>query len=500
MPRITVKLLLSIIYVGIVLLFAGFLFVRAQSFDGVIVVEQGSVERWAVQPAASGGFFSTAHRNMSTELIGFENPRAAIRVLGRTELFDAAPLPFRLRLQSVDVLERYPDMHTLEIWTPDDRRVIEAAPGAEFDIPEGAIVIAETAPWTGLVRDGRGRSLAALTAQSNDGTWTPPIFVGTDQVMRPWPGLALSLHWFDSEDTARDALPDALPELPAARWGVADNGRVHWFETLFPGAGVTTTDGVEYVLLEVIGEPTAPDAIVVGRREGDEAARITVDAGDMSPDGLIRFEAWRDAVIVLLHAWRDGAAAARYYMREDGVAGDIVVMDEGDVLEIPGPEPPLRIRLEQLMRTAVAVTGEEGDVTGLVVDTPDGVRRLREGQSIQLDETRLRYRRQPRPPSVRYTLHALFDEETVEFTLAPGKCRRIGAWRFCHDQDFLETERIAVLRATRVAGTPSRYLGALLLIIGVFGLCVLRFADWRRIDRTPPEDDNDELPWTEVNP
>ena len=488
---------MAMIYLGVIFLVVGVLFVRFQAFEGVVVVEHGRTERWAVQPAASGRFSFTAHRNMPVEVIGFDNARAVMRVLGATEPFDAAPLPYRLHLTDVDVLERPPDGHMLEIHAPDQMRAVEAIPGTVVEIPEGQLKVGARQRWTGLLRDGRGTPMAAITAQVGEEQWTPAIFVSTEAVMRPWRGLAIALHFFDAEAAARAAFPEHMPELPVARWGVVEEERVHWFDGLVPGTGVTTTDGTEYMLLE-LDEGEGSETITVGRRDASGARRIMVKANSASDDGDVRFELWRDDVIVLLHAWRDGAALGRSYTPEEGAVGEVVLLAEGDVLDISDTLAPVRIRLEQLMRGAIAVTGEESGIMALTVETPNGMRRLREGESVQIEETRIRYRRKPQPPIVRYHLRALYekDGEVVAFALEPGACRRVGLWRFCNDQPHAAGDAIALLTARRVAGTPSRLIGALLFVLGALGVCVLRFADWRGDEAVF---DGDAPSWTHID-
>ena len=126
---------------------------------------------------------------------------------------------------------------------------------------------------------------------------------------------------------------------------------------------------------------------------------------------------------------------------------------------------------------------------------------LREGMSEQISETRMRYRRLPQPPRVAYTLRALSggEEAPRQFILAPGESRRLGLWRFSHDQEHLGAASVAVLRAKRAPGTLIQYLGLLCFMLGLGGLCILRLGRRRRPLRDSNDLENAEA-WVEVDP
>ncbi len=499
----TARLLLSTLYMGVLFSGAGLVLRHIQSFEGVIVVEKGRTERWVTRPAEGGRLFSTTHRNLPAEVIGFDNPRAAVRVLGTRDKFDAAPLPFRLRLEDVSVLEHPPDKQTLEIMRSGETMAVAAAHGQSVSLPEGVLRVHGVEPWRGLIRDGRGAPMAAVSLKFDDEPWSPTLFVRGDAVARPHPGIVFALEWVDDETQARALPPEEAAPTTHARWGVNEDGRTHWFETFIPGTGVTTAEDVAYVLLEVEKDNGAEEAsvaaIVVGKKDDTGTTSTRVVANSESADGAIVLESHRNDVMVRLRAWRDGAAIAWVYVR--GKVNETALLNEGESLEIEDTNGLRRIRLEQIMRAAIPVFGEES--RALVMNIDDVELRLREGQSRQLDETRLRFRRIPQSPRVRYIFRAIEDSASAdarEFALAPGDSRRIGQWHFVHDPEYPGSETVAILRARRVAGTPVQYFGAALFVVGAFGLCVFRFANWRVVGREDAATIMKEDKWTPVPP
>lgn len=491
------------LYLGGLLFAGGYVLQWAQSFEGIVVVGKGRTEQWATRPAEGGGTFSTAHRNMPAEVIGFDNPRAAIRVLGTKDSYDAASLPFRLKLTDAVVLERRPEQQTLEVILPGKTTSAKVKSGQKLELAEGTVVMGNVEPWRGLFRDGRGEPLAAISLKSGDDLWSPVVFVDAKSVLRPNPDVAVSLHWFPDETQARAPLPDNMPTTIQTRWGVNDAGRTHWFEALTPGTGVTASDGTEYTLLDVVAgdDEDAPpvSAIVVGKKTKDKKETLRVEANNASPDSEIVLNSWRDSTVVRFHAWRDGAAIAMIY--NQGKHQETTLLNEGDELKVESDTQSLHLRLDQIMSAAIPIIGENS--FALTLKTPDGELRLREGQSVQLKESRLRFRRMPQPPLMQYTFQTLAtekDKEVQEFSLSPGDSHRIGQWRFTNDIEHPDNETIAVLHAKRLPGTPTQYLGALLFLIGALGLTVFRFAGWHSTGHEDAATIFEEDKWTAVPP
>ncbi len=491
------------LYLGVLLFAGGYVLQWAQSFEGILVVEKGRTEQWTVRTSDEEGGLFSAQRNMPVDVIGFDNPRAVTRVLGAKGQLDAAVLPFRLKLEDVKVLGQHPDKETLEVIRAGKTTKATVKPGQSISLPEGQITMIGIEPWRGLIRDGSGEPMAAVSLKSGNDPWSPVLFVNTKSVIRPLTGLALSLHWFPEEDTARAPVSEHQASVRQTRWGIHDTGRTHWFEALTPGTGITTSDGTEYTLMEVEEntDPALPPvaAIVLKKISGGNASRLRIEANAATPDSEAVLESYNDRIVICLHAWRDGAVVV--HQVNEGKPTEVRLLNEGEPIEIQGTTPPLQIRLEQVMRTAIPVSDE--DVRMLILQTAGDEVHIREGQSVQLKESRLRFRRIPQPPTVQYTLQALHkgkEKGNQEFILEPGASKRIGQWRFTNDVQHTDNTTIAVLHTKRLPGTPTQYFGLALFLIGALGLIIFRFAGWHSYGHEDAATIFEEDKWTPVPP
>ena len=503
MPKITSRLLLSMLYLGMLLFGGGYVLQWAQSFEGIIVVEKGRTEQWTVHSSDEGGNLFSTHRNMPMDVIGFDNKRAATKILNPKEQYDAAILPFRLKLDAVKVLEELPDKETLEVIQAGKTTSAKVIPGQSLSLPEGQVTMVGVEPWRGLVRDGSGTPMATISLKSGKEKWSPAVFVDTTSVARPVPGLAVSLHWFPKEEDARTPVPANELQINSTRWGIHDTGRTHWFDTLTPGTGVTTSDGAKYVLTDVVSGKDASQppvaAIVLDRTTNGKTTQLRITANADTPDSEAVLESFNDAVVLRLHAWRDGSVVPHLFIQ--GKQQETELLNEGDVLEIMGADKPLQLRLEQVMHHALPIMNEE--VRMLVVQTPKGELHIREGQTAHLKESHLRFRSLPQPPTVQYTLKTIPQEKEKdgqEFVLAPNASKRIGQWRFTNDVEHPDNATIAVLHVKRLPGTPTQYFGLALFLIGALGLTVFRFAGWHSYSHKDAGTIFEEDKWTAVPP
>lgn len=499
MPRVPFRLILSLLYLGAVLFVTGAIIYRLRAFEGVLVVEQDRAERWVVRPSETGSLFSLVQRGMPAELISFDNPRAALRILDEQELYDAVMLPFRLQVKGAEILEQLPDKDVLEVVHSGERTLVDAEAGVEISIPEGRITVQGVQPWQGLIHNAMGKPMAMVTIRQNDDDWPPPLFLSADEGLRiPQAGLLL-LQVFPDESAARAASLDAAVESHSARWGVRDEGRINWFHSLIPGTGATTSGGVEYTLMDV-RKSSAGDMTHI-RVQIEDTTGVTVrqvGANQVSEDDPLLFEFHRNELVVWLRAWRDGAVLVSVFLRNEPLGEEF--LEEGGSLTaaLPGGAS-LQLRLEQYLMNALAVYGDSDAVNALALDTPDGVLRIREGMSTQIRETRLRYRRMPSSPRVRYQVRAVFGREkpALELTLDPGDNCRVEDWRFYHDQENIGAASVAVLRAKRSPGTGTQYLGAFLFVVCAVGLTVVRF-NGRKREIQAHQDREEEPHWIAV--
>lgn len=510
MFRFPLKLVMYLSYLVILLVVAGVITYRTRSFEGVIVIEKGRAEHWAVEPfSRGGGLFAFARRGTPGELIAFDNPRAVTTLLDKQASYVAVELPFRLVLKQVDILKEGPMREELELLYSGKRFQIDATPGATVDIPEGRLTVQSVEPWSGLLRDGRGTPMALAAIRKTGQDWQAPMFIAPEEDLRPLPDMLIQFRAYPNEQAARAAVPEKAPAPKTLRWGVHEDKRVHWFDGLAPGTGVTTTNGTEYTLLDANVSGRGRDYIRVEKKNATGTVVEQVAANEKSPDGSIEFECRDNGTVILLYAWRDGAALAVSWIA--GVRQPEQILNEGDLLSLKGPGgAPLELRLDQVLLQALPVPSRPDGPKTLALDTPVGAMRLREGASRQIKETRLIYRRQREAPQVRYGLRASFgkDRPAQEFTLDPDGKQRIDTWRITQDLDNPKADRLAALRVRRIPITFGQYLAALLFFAGAAGMLMLRFGirrplpvesapfdpgqGWTTVTDNPPQQDPEE--------
>jgi|GEM_PF-1180636 len=519
MIRPPLRLVLYLGYLCAITIAGGYVFVQARSFEGLIVVEKNRSEHWAVQPAEKGGLFVLARPGMAAELIPFDNPRAAVKALAGSGTWNGFALPFSLHLKNVEVLDAPPKKDMLEVVCRSQHLFPEVAAGTEVEVPEGKIVIGPVEPWAGLIRDGRGVPMASIALRTGeDPTWQPPVFVRTDEDLHPLPGVLVGLRCFPDEAAAKTAASAEKAVEMTTRWGIREQGRIHWFEGLVPGTGVTTADGTEYTLTGTVVSGTGEAThITVEKRLGPGTSEEKVPANRLAKDDVILFERHDNKVVILLHTWRDGAALAVPWILGERQAERLLNENDTITLEQPGGTK-FTLRLDQLMLKAIPVPEVQDGVKALVLDTPVGVMRLREGMSRSLKETRVIYRRQLQTPHVRYQFEADSGRESPgnDFVLDPGRTVRIGAWRFTHDQENIGAATVAVLRVNRIPFSAWEIIGMFCFFFGAAGLLVMRFgvrrpgpgappdvADWQQVKAEPWGEDElnpAEAPGTEETP
>ncbi len=499
MFRLSVKLVVALLYLAASVAVIGIVAQRVVSFDGIIVIEGEHAEHWVVRSSETGGIFSAARHPLPAELIGFDNPRTAVKILGNGEAYEAEPLPFSLHLKRVEIVEEYPKKDVLEITCAEQQVVRDAYAGLTVEMPGGRIAVTAVEPWTGLVRDGRGAPMAMVALQQDDKSWQPPLFVAEGERIHPMPEVMILLRCHKDETSAREAASQKKMSTLGMRWGIREDRRIHWFDSLVPGTGLTTAEGTEYTLADTVTSgQKQPISIRVFKKNARETSTEVVEANSQSRDGDILFEQYVNNVVFILHSWRDGAVLVVTYI--SGNRTRDILLNEDDSLSVKLPDgSTLRLRLAQMMLKAIPIPNFNDGVMALVLETPDGALRLREGMSRPVREARVSYRRRPRAPLVRYTLEAVFGKEKPahEFILAPGGRYRIEDWRFYHDQENTEAGTIAILRAKYSPGTIGQYAALVFLIVCAAALLVIRFGIRRFTPNTAVEFD-DETAWTAV--
>ena len=492
MIRLLLKWIAALLYVLFIVFLVGLVVFRTHGFEGVLIVAQGRSEHWVARPHEKDSLFSFAYRSLPAELIGFDNPRAVLNLLGKEESFDAEPLPFSLHLEKTEVLEKRTDTYILEVTYPGKQLRLEADIGLTVEIPEGVLKVQAQEPWAGLVRGSEGRPMAAIAFQDTEGNWHPQVFASADESLHPLPGVMALLRRFPDESAARSAFPEKNEFDREMRWGIREGGRIHWFNSLAPGTGLTRSDGVEFTLVDSIasrrGETTH---LVVEKKTGAGSSREKIPANRPSEGQDILFERHDNDIVFLMHAWSDGRAWVAPYV--SGKKQPETPLREGGSLDVRlDGQRKLCLRMDHVLLNAVPVPEFKDGVKALVLETPKGVLRLREGMSRPVQETRVAYRRQPQPPPVRYTLRAVFggEEPPLEFTLQPQDKIRIGDWQFFHDRENVHAATIAVLSARHTPGTAALYGALILLGLSSAGMLFARFVMRKKAFRATQEPEN----------
>lgn len=483
-----VRIFAALFYLGLLFSGAAWLANRHLVFDGLVAVAVGGRESLAVRPAGEGaGFTLSPHRGLSPDLLPFDNPAAARRLFPASGRFDAEGLGFALELRRAEVMERLPDLEVIEARAAGAAPVeTPAAPGQAVAAPGGPATVLEVGPWAGIIAESGGRPLAALSWRSApDAPWIQGVFLEEGRWTFLTPEAAFHLHWAADEAAAEAALPETPPGLDAARWGVRDVRRVHWFQSFEPGTACTISDGAEYVLLRRPEEGAPVPALRVGVRKGEEKRVLEVSANAAGADDPVLFE-YPGAlpVRVLVRPWREGSAWVAAW-RGDGRLPP-ARMKEGDILDLGGGAA---LRLDGAAPAAVPVGTTGNPVQAALLRTHTGtLLRLREGLLLREGGVSWRYRRLPQPPRMRYTLA----RDGAEHVLEPGGAVTLGPWTFAQTDDNLAAEKTALLRARRTWGGPLGQVAVGLLVTGALGWAVtgMRRRDKRALPPlSPPQEE-----------
>ncbi len=487
------RLFFALFYLGAVFALGGLVYQRLAAFSGELPLALGRTEKSVVRPSRAGQVFVGMQRRAPLDVIAFDNPAIARRLLDPDLAYDAMTLPFRLRLEEADVLREYPPRDVLRVRAAEDRREIPLHDGATITFDDQAYRVT-LRRWSGLVRHPKGQPMAAFSLRRRGEPWTEHLFVDAENWLRVAPGIGLRLRWHTDEEAARAAHAASPESLFEGRWGVVDNGAVgrpattivHWSTSFVPGTGHVLRDGTEATLVEFKSEP--PRITVEFAADGKQQ-RETLDANARDPESRLRFEwpaAWQH--VVAADAWREGhALVAAYELPKAQPAAAKRFTGEIKDREAWRPDEfPYEIRLDQLMGAALPVPETEQPVFEALLESAGETLALRQGENMRHGDVMLAYRREPTPPEVRCTLRAVpidgGDEKT--FTIGPGERRRQGDWIFAIRPDLAAADAV-VLRAERTLGSPAKLLGMALFIVGAFGLVFARFG---RRGGEPPAD------------
>jgi len=467
--RINTRRWASALYVVLLALIGVLLYARVQTPEGSLLLSPGSTEHAVVIAHEPDQVIATPHRNLSTELLPLENPRA-IRFLDTNRTYDAIILPFGIRLDHYEVLEEADDTHELIVHSGGELVNRTVVPGDSVPVFDEVLEMVEVVPWEGLIRHERGRPMVHLTWTAATPHSDTSLFLERDAWYYPDAETSLQFQWHDSEAEARQVADTGREALRAqAQWGVRDGGAVQWMQSLTPGSGLTLRDGTQVLFVR---RETDGSAITLQVTKDEETTRVPVSRNVVGGPGpyyyqdpagaphVIRLHGWDEGQVVLQHLEGDTPA-----LRRTMAVGDHWVMPDGG-----------QLRLDHVMSRAVPLTHAAGGLSALVFRHGEDTLRLREGVVITSDSLRLEYRRTPQPPAVALHLTTIDSAgETMEsFSMAPGTSQRLDNWMLTWEGTHVGTGDDVVLTARRHGGRWALSLGLGLAILGTLGLAFLR--------------------------
>ena len=502
------KLLIATGILGLLAAGIGEVYNRVQSFSGELCVATGHEERIVVRKASEkwertrnrlSRFFGDAIQVRKSALpaqIPFDDREAGARLLDPALTYDAARLPFPLRLKRIEIVRRLAPQNSLKVTGPGQERMIDIVAGGVVEIEGENFQVTRIDKWSGLLRDPEGMPMAAISLRSGQGPWGAPAFFRSGQWRSIGPNLAVCFTWFDTEAAAREAIARYLPGIETARWGVADGTAMNWFESFAPGTGAQLSDGTSVTLVR-LEENHATDAgpvpaIEVEVAQDGQSRTQWVAANDPRADAPIRFDyAARNETVVLIDAYQEDAALVAIYHHKQCLGNAALSSGQECVPE----NSPVGARLDQVLAHAVPVKADNSPLYEAVLQSGPREVRARQGEAVRLGDSLIEFVRTDTPPVVRYELIASVDPavgpksvrtqnvgpksvrtrnegpgKERAFSIGPDDSVRLGGWYFSQGTPGPEPARTAVLRADFSPGrTWIRIVFALGLAVLVYG-------------------------------
>lgn len=460
------RLCLALFYLGIVFGLGGWLFMRLQHFSGELYLARGVPEGLVVAPHQPGVSVNVNQRNVPRDLLLFDNPRAVSR-LDRDGRYDAAVMPWRLRLDNVEVLKTFPDRHALIAHGADGTAERPIHAGEDVEVAGQKFRVEAIGPWEGLVRHARGEPMATLSIRAGG----PLLFLEAGAWRYPDPETAVRFVWADGEQGARGATRTTREALHAgARWGVRDGGAVQWIQGLQRGNGVVLRDGTRVTFQEELRDGAA---VRIRFEQSGGVEEVVVEANATGEGQDVYYQNPAQAVrVIQVCAWEEGRALVTELAGDEPARSRIFVAGERENGNGAGA-----LQLGQVMARALPITQAAAQLHAARIVTPGRAYTLREGVVETIGGARLEYRRTPRPPEAAFHLTALSDggAERGQHELVSGTAWRLGTWIYDAKDTTLDARDGVVLRATRRPGGWAFYLGVVLFAGGGAGWVYLRF-------------------------
>jgi len=429
-------------------------YARLAAFHGQMAVATGGREDIVVAPAGIVTPLTAPGviKNVPARQIPFSDPKTALAVFSKAADYHAAPTPFQIKLDKIDILNSTSPKHFLNISGPGPRQRIIIEPGREISIGGAPFKIVNIQKWSGLLRDPQGTPMAAVTLARNNPEPAATLFLASGVWQATPQDAAVYFTWHNDPQAAPNAAKAGLPGIESARWGVVDRGAVNWFQSFTPGTGATLSTGEEITLLS-FDEKRPAIAIEMIRNGTKSTAWIPAN---QPVDGVpVRFEypalaPW----VFMIHASEDGRALVSAFNN-----GRPAALNELRAGQWVFTEPaPVNLRLDDVLANAVPVTVNDSTLWAAVLKAPTGEETtLRQGEVKPLGDGMVEFVRDAPPPRLAYQL-TIGDNHRA--TLKPQQSIRIGDWRIQQSTCPRDPYNIAVLD---LEYTPARKASFILL-------------------------------------
>ena len=481
MPQFTTKLFFALLYLGILLFVSGRIVHQMGKFTGYIVLKPGQTERWVLRESTTEGMLATALRNMPMEIVGLNHFQTAAQFFDRSKHFDAVQLPFYLSLEKELSREKIKEKYVLTLRRGESSLEKAVRPGQKIDIYDSLIDIVAVQPWSGLVRDERGTPHMVMQVEDTENAAINKLFFENASFFRPGKDFSVEWHWVQSEEEAEHKLQEL--QHYAGKWGIREAERVHWFETLTPGDGLITSDGTEYTLLGYeTSENSSALTVSIEIKDKDTRKILQYPGSDTVGGTSVLLDPGKQKNHIICISWQENSTLCTFF--KDGIPEVSRLVQEEEWLDLPVSENHfLRCTLLQVLEKSFVVTAEESTLKALCLQVDGTPLALREGESCAAGDLLLSFSREKilPVPKFLFTTELYNSQSKDSFTLTGSRKIRINNWKLSIAPQFINNGTMPVIiKAERMLGTPSQLVGLTICLLGIIGLTVFRFADWRQ--------------------
>ncbi|HOF39993.1 MAG TPA: hypothetical protein PLD73_07960, partial [Candidatus Hydrogenedentes bacterium] len=359
-------------------------------------------------------------------------PEAPPRLTNLQQAYETAQLPFSVTLKAVEFETGQVIPAHLKLSDSDGERMLPFQSGESVDLSGQTFVMREIRPWGGILSEppeSGGTPLAVLALREQGGPWSEDIVVQHGDWLQLTPELAFHFLWVSSEDAALEVFASRAPGLASARWGIQENGVMHWFDSFLIGSGLELDDGTVVTLAQTRGATpgeSREDASICVRVERNGTTHdVWVAANHTSEDGLVRFSYPALSPYVLLGcAWEDGAM--RFGLYHNGEAVDSGALKLGDIATLGSTT--YELRLDQVLESAVYLRREDSPLQEAVLEGEGRILRFRQGETVLLPGCTVDFQPRSQELTPVYTVEIARDHETESIVLQRDTVANIGNW------------------------------------------------------------------------